>query len=72
MSINAESKAQAAALGQDEWNAAPAWERSAINKAMEAYQDSPGTSTRVAMLRACRKYAAIVNAAVGTIKAPHP
>lgn len=68
MSQNAEPKAKTKSANQAEWEAAPDWERAAVRKALQEYQDSPGNSVNIAMLRACRKYASIVNAAVGTIQ----
>jgi hypothetical protein len=56
MSQNVEPKAKMADYTRKEWEALSDLERTAINKAIEAYARAPGTSERVAMLHAVRAF----------------
>lgn len=63
MSENAEPKKKMAELNRAEWDALSDVEKTAVRKALAAYQNSPGDSINMAMLRGVRAYMAIMKAA---------
>ncbi len=58
MSENAEAKAKMAELNRREWEAVSDLEKTAIRAALKAYENSPGDSVNMAMLRGVRAYQA--------------
>lgn len=65
MSRNAEPVAKSAASNKSEWDTTLSWEQAAVKAAIETYARTPGTDERVAMMRACRVYAAKMGERLG-------
>jgi len=58
MSKNAEPRKSTEAANQALWESLTDRERTAVNAAMKAFADAPGTSDRISMLYAIRMYQA--------------